>query len=117
MSYKVSKDYPRLKQLLDGGHWVVCWVTYDWSRGDGHMVTDIAQAKHRGVEGYEQYSVACRGTGFDDVFPQWIEKYTEEYLYNSWAKMNLQFIDPDYERNTLDLEDVSFKEFGGKKDD
>lgn len=114
MGYKVSKDYPRLKQLLDSGHWVVCWVTYDWSRGGGHMVTDIAQAKHRGVDGYEQYSVACRGTGFDDVFPQWIENYTEEYLYKSWEKMNLQFIDPDYERNTLELEDVSFKELGGK---
>ncbi len=114
MSYKVSKDYPRLKQLLDSGHWVACWVTYDWSRGNGHMVTDIAQAKHRGVEGYEQYSVACRGTGFDDIFPQWMENYTEEYLYKSWEDMNLQFIDPDYERNTLELEDVSFKEFGGK---
>lgn len=114
MNYKVSKDYPRLKQLLDSEHWVACWVTYDWSRGDGHMVTDIAQAKRRGVKGYEQYSVACRGTGFDYVSPQWLENYTEEYLYNSWEEMNLQFIDPDYERNTLELEDVSFKEFGGK---
>lgn len=113
MSYKVSKDYPRLKQLLDSGHWVVCWVTYDWSRGDGHMVTDIAQAKHRGVVGYGQYSVVCRGAEFDCVCPQWLDNYTDEYLYNSWAKMNLQFIDPDYERNTLELEDVSFKEFGG----
>lgn len=114
MNYKVSKDYPRLKQLLDSGHWVACWVTYDWSRGNGHMVTDIALAKHRGVEGYEQYSVDCRGTGFGDVFPQWIENYTDEFLYKSWEDMNLQFLDPDYGRNTLELEDVSFKEFGGK---
>lgn len=113
MSYKVSKDYPRLKQLLDSGHWVACWVTYDWSRGDGHMVTDIAQAKHHGVEGYEQYSVSCRGMGMT-VFPQWIDNYTDEYLYESWKDMNLQFIDPDYGRNTLELEDVSYKEFGGK---
>ena len=89
-------------------------MTYDWSRGNGHMVTDIALAKHRGVEGYEQYSVACRGTGFGDVFPQWIENYTDEYLYKSWEDMDLQFIDPDYGRNTLELEDVSYKEFGGK---
>jgi hypothetical protein len=103
MNYKVSKDYPRLKQLLDSGYWVVCWVTYDWSRGNGHMVTDIALAKHRGVEGYEQYSVACRGTGFGDVFPQWIENYTDEFLYKSWEDMNLQFIDLDHGRNTLEL--------------
>ena len=51
---------------------------------------------------------------FAYVFPMEVENYTEEYLYSSWEKMNLQFIDPDYERNTLDLEDVSFKEFGGK---
>lgn len=55
MIHKVSKDYPRLKQLLDSGHCVVCW-----------------------------------------------------------ERMSLQFIDPDYERNTLDLEDVSYKEWGGK---
>lgn len=114
MSYKVSKDYPRLKHLLDNGHWVVCWVTYDWSRGNGYMVTDIAQAKRRGSGCYECYTVSCRGTVFDDVYPQWFENYTEEYLYKRWAKMNLQFIDPDYERNTLELEDVLFKEIGGK---
>ena len=114
MNYKVSKDYPRLKQLLDSGNWVVCWVTYDYIRGKGHMVTDIAQAEHCGKGKCECYSVSCRGVRFDDVFPQRIKNYTEEYLYSSWEKMNLQFIDPDYERNTLELEDVSFKEFGGK---
>ena len=114
MSYKVSKDYPRLKQLLDSGHWVACWVTYEWSHSDGYMVTDIAQAKHCGKEEYECYSVTCRSTGFDHVFPSSFDFYSEENLYKSWEKMNLQFIDPDYKRNTLDLEDVSYKEFGGK---
>lgn len=114
MNYKVSKDYPRLKHLLDSGYWVACWVTYDWSCGDGDMVTDIAQAKRRGSGCYECYIVSCRGTVFDDVYPQWFENYTEEYLYKSWAKINLQFIDPDHKRNTLDLEDVLYKEFGEK---
>ena len=114
MNYKVSKDYPRLKQLLDSGCWVACWVTYEWCHSDGYMVTDIAQARHRGKEEYEFYSVSCRGSVFDRVFPLGFDNYTEEYLYKSWEKMNLQFIDPDYERNTLELEDVSYKEFGGK---
>lgn len=116
MSYKVSKDYPRLKQLLDSGHWVACWVTYDWNLGFGDcfMVTDIAIAIHRGKEEYECYSVSCRNTAFARVFPMEVENYTEEYLYSSWKKMNLQFIDPDYERNTLELEDVSYKKFGGR---
>lgn len=107
MNYKVSKDYPRLKQLLDSEYWVACWVTYDWTRGYGHMVRIWRRWKSKG---YEQYSVACRGTGFDDVFPQGFENYTEEYLYKSWAKMNLLFIDPDYERNTLELEEKVWRE-------
>ena len=114
MSYKVSKDYPRLKQLLDSGRWVACWVTYYRIRGDGHMVTDIARAVRHGKEESGCYSVFCRGTIFACVCPMEVDNYTEEYLYNNWEKMNLQFIDPDYERNTLELEDVSFKEFGGK---
>lgn len=61
MSYKVSKDYPRLKQLLDEGHKVVCWVTYDWSQGDGHMVTDIAEAKRIGEGEYMHYMISVRG--------------------------------------------------------
>lgn len=104
-----------MKQLLDSGHWVACWVTYDWSRGKGYIVTDIAQARlHHKGESYEHYSVSCRGTGFDDDYPKWHENWTEEVLYKGWERMNLQFIDPEYERNTLELENVSYKEFGGK---
>lgn len=39
MTYKVSKDYKRLKQLLDQGDKVVCFVDFDWDRkgnDEGH---------------------------------------------------------------------------------
>lgn len=108
MSYEVSKDYPRLKQLLDEGHKVVCWVTYDWSQGDGHMVTDIFEAKRRGKGKDLEYAVSVRGCCFFDAHPYWgFENYTDEKMYKKWEGFNLQFIDPDPSRNTLDLERVN----------
>lgn len=108
MSYKVSKDYPRLKQLLDEGHKVVCWVTYDWSQGDGHMVTDIAEAKRLGVYEYMSYKIGVWGYCFWNTSPNWEEvNHTYEGMYKEWEGLNLQFIDPDPLRNTLDLERVN----------
>ena len=108
MSYKVSKDYPRLKQLIDEGHKVVCWVTYDWSRGNGDMVTDIAEAKRIGEGEYMHYMISVRGCCFNDVFPNWKEfDYSDEWMFERWEADNIQFIDPGPSRNTLDLERVN----------
>lgn len=43
MSYKVSKDYPRLKQLLDEGHKIVCWVTSRMDKMDKDLYEEIRQ--------------------------------------------------------------------------
>lgn len=108
MSYKVSKDYPRLKQLLDEGHKVVCWVTYDWNRGDGYMVTDIAEAKRLEEGEYMHYMISVRGLCFFEVFPNWKEfDCTDEWMFDRWKADNLQFIDPAPSRNTLDLERIN----------
>lgn len=108
MNYKVSKDYPRLKQLLDEGNKVVCWVTYVWDRGNGRIVTDIAEAKRLGVYEYMNYKIGVRGYCFWNTFPNWEEvNHTDEGMYKEWEDFNLQFIDPDPSRNTLDLERVN----------
>ena len=108
MSYKVSKDYPRLKQLLDEGHKVVCWVTYAWDRYGECTVTDIAESQRFGKEVYMCYKIKVRGYCFFDIFPNWEEiNYTDEKMYKEWEGFNLQFIDPDPSRNTLDLERVN----------
>lgn len=105
MSYKVSKNYSRLKQLLDEGCKVVCWVTYKWDKGLGRMVTDIAEAKRIGEDEYMHYGIGVRGLCFWDAFPSWEEfDYTEEKMYKEWGDFNLQFIDTDPLRNTLNLE-------------
>ena len=83
-------------------------MTYDWSRGDGHMTTDIAEAKRLGEEEYMHYMISVRGHCFFDVFPNWKEfDYTDEWMFKGWEADNLQFIDPDPSRNTLDLERVN----------
>lgn len=107
MDYKVSKDYPRLKQLMDEGHKVVCWVTYDMNgyRGDGNLlVTDVLQAFRRGEGESLTYYLSSRGFCFMEFHPGWaFERYTEEGMFDEFKTYNLQFIDPDAERNTLDL--------------
>ncbi len=107
MSYKVSKDYPRLKQLLDEGHRIVCWVTYDFSCGrweKPYWVTDIAEAVYRDAGENSEYMIASRGRGFCSVYPFWEStKYSDELMFQLWKEDNLQFIDPDASRNTLEL--------------
>lgn len=108
MSYKVSRDYPRLKQLLNEGYRVVCWVTYDWSRENGHWVTDIAEAKRIGKGEYMHYMVSVRGHVFSDFYPDYPGlEHDEDWMFSMWEKDRLQFVDIDPSKNTLDLERVS----------
>lgn len=103
MTYKVSKDYKRLKQLLDEGNIVVCFIDYYWKPKD-NMVTDIALARCSGSGESLRYSISCRGNGYFAVYPLLEANFTDEALYKALGYDNVQFIDPDYERNTLELE-------------
>lgn len=103
MTYKVSKDYKRLKQLLDQGDKVVCFVNFNWDM-KGDIVTDIALAKCVGSGENIQYCISCRGISYISVYPLWYSDFSDEKLYDVFEHDNVQFIDPDYERNTLELE-------------
>lgn len=103
MTYKVSKDYKRLKELLDKGDKVVCFIDNDWNR-KGHIVTDIAFARCTGIGEFMEYYIYCRGIGYLSIFPSCYRDFSDEKLYDAFECDNVQFIDPDYERNTLELE-------------
>lgn len=103
MAYKVSKDYKRLKQLLDEGNKVVCFVDYDWNR-ECNIVTDIALAKCVGNGENKEYSISSRGIEYVSIYPLWYYDFSDDRLYKAFEYDNVQFIDPDYERNTLELE-------------
>lgn len=107
MTYKVSKDYKRLKQLLDQGDKVVCFVDFDWDR-KGNIVTDIALAKCVGNGENLQYSISCRGIGYFSVYPLWYDGFTDEGMYKAFENDNVQFIDPEYDKNPLELEYKSY---------
>lgn len=96
MTYRVSKDYKRLKQLLDDGSTVVCFVD---SKIVDLVTTDVTLGQRIGAN----YIISCNGGGRYAVYPSWMANFTDEWFYKRLEHNNVQFIDPDYERNTLEL--------------
>ena len=101
--YKTSKDYKRLKELLDKEYEVVCFITYDfnkYSKGEPDykpmMVTDVCTGKllSKGTE-YERYSISCRGIEF---FTYWLHGFKVAYTLEDLLKArNIEFIEPEEE--------------------
>lgn len=101
--YKASEDYPRLKELLDSGEKIVCYVDYKIELSDGtqYICRDIAEARR--FENPIQYSIGVRGHGYSSVYPDWFRNYSEDALYKLWTYDHVQFIDPDPNRNNVEL--------------
>ena len=99
--YKTSKDFKHLKELLDAGKEVVCFITYDFNEHNKEkpdyepiITTDVCTAKvlSKGTE-YEQYTISCRGTGFLNYWKHGFDyKYTFEELCEA---QNVEYIEPD----------------------
>ena len=96
--YKTSKDYKRLKELLDAGYSVVCFTTYDWrwlelEPHEPMMVTDVCMARllERDSE-YAHYGISCRGTGFLDY---WIHDTNKRSFEEECELQNIEFIEPN----------------------
>lgn len=99
--YKTSKDYKRLKELLDAGNEVICFVTWDFNgfnRGkDGYepmMTTDVCMARidDAGKE-TENYRISCRGTTF---ITYWTKYFKYDYTFEELLeKENVEFIEPN----------------------
>ena len=92
--YKWSRDYKRLKQLLDDGYEVVCLVDYDFWRDKKHpMSRDICRARKFDTDGrseHDYYAFTSRGQGYGDIY---MENDFSEYC----AAWNVEFIDIDKE--------------------
>lgn len=106
LCYKTSRDYKRLKELLDKGYEVVCFITYDWNRpkvGEDlskHEVittTDVCYARLHNAGEYSKYTIACRGTEFVSYRLYGINySYTFEQLLES---EDIEFIEPTVLKN------------------
>ena len=75
--YRTSKNYARLKNLVDAGHRIVCFCTYDWD--EGYNVTDVCiaicndgryQISTRGIEYCSYWDGMARYSSFEDACKQ-----------------------------------------------
>lgn len=95
--YEWSRDYKRLKQLLDDGYEVVCVVDYyDWH--DGTVSRDICMGRLilGSTEERDHYSFSCRGICYCELYPSWYKErnMTEEEMFKKSAtRANIEFID------------------------
>ena len=88
--YKTSRDYSRLKQLLDEGMGIVCFVAYitAWRAPDDPPIRDVCKAMKTGEGDYELFS---RGVGYASYWSKY-HKFTFEKLME---ECNVEFIEPD----------------------
>jgi hypothetical protein len=101
--YKTSRDYKRLRELLDAGYEVVCFTTYDFNRYHKNepnyhpvMTTDVCRAKL--VKGskpeYDKYLIGVRGCTFIDY---WINvDITKQTFEEECESEQIEFIEPTY---------------------
>ena len=96
--YKTSKDYKHLKELVESGKEVVCFVTWNFNLRSNDewpmIVTDICLAKYFPNENkkYVRYSFSSRGHIFGDYWPDMDEiKYTFEDLCEM---LSVEYIEP-----------------------
>lgn len=99
--YKTSKDYKRLKELLDNGYEVVCFTTYDFRQYDREpneplMTTDICRAKFIKSETSEicdMYIIGVRGCNYINYWPN---GGMHSYSFEDICKQEqIEFIEPD----------------------
>lgn len=83
--YKTSKDYKRLKELVDNGYRVVCFTTYDWD--EGYDVTDICCA----VQYDGRYQLSARGIEYGAY---WKGMKRFESFEDMCEHCRIEFIEP-----------------------
>lgn len=102
LNYKTSKDYKRLKELLDKGYEVVCFTTYDFlylepKEHEPLMTTDVCTAKLIESENkeYDMYFIGSRGRG---VLHYWPNLRRKQCSFDELcASERIEFIEPNGE--------------------
>ena len=96
--YKWSRDYRRLKELLDAGYEVVCMADYVYFNKTQDREICLARKQVFSKSEYTRYAFLTMGVTYFD-FPIWREK---QCSFEGWAsKRNLEFIDIIQNDNNL----------------
>ena len=86
--YKTSKDYHRLKELLDNGYEVICIADYDWH--DGHVSRDVCRARRDD----DYYRISSRGIEYTAYWPGMRMHKSFEH---ACERSHIEFIEPEEE--------------------
>jgi len=98
--YKTSRDYKKLKELVEKGQDVVCFITWDFDKRNEKphepmWTTDVCYCRYfpNSNPRYIKYSFMSRGMCFDDYWPSMDEgKFTFEDICE---RNKLEFIIPN----------------------
>ncbi len=88
--YKWSRDYSRLKAMLDDGFEVICRIDYEFSSSGDHSRDICYCRKH--PEGTYRFTV--RGLEYGDIRAN--ELSSDDDFRDICSKWNVQFIDNPY---------------------
>lgn len=95
--YKTSKDYKRLKELVESGIDIVCFTTYDFDQHNREphepmWTTDVCRCRYFPSDNpeYTRYSFSVRGLCYGDYWVK-MDNYTFEDLCES---LKIEFIEP-----------------------
>lgn len=99
-AYKLSKDYKRLKELLDNGYEVVCFADYNWE--DGFVSRDICIGRFikGSTKEHDHYTLSCRGIAYVECYPSWYKDRgnTDEEIFEIIVgRAHIEFIEPTIE--------------------
>jgi hypothetical protein len=106
VNYKTSRDYKRLKELLDAGNEVVCFTTYDFNWAGRNfpgykplMTTDICRAKFikGSVPEQDRYIIGVRGCVFVEYWKNLYNWTFEEACESA----QIEFIEPSAPINSV----------------
>jgi hypothetical protein len=91
LNYKTSKDYKRLKELLDKGGPVVCIVNNGWNVAKNEPYREICRGEKNE---YGRYAFWCYGAEFCAYFPgsKRFGSFEDMCEY-----MDIEFIEPNVE--------------------
>lgn len=87
--YKTSRDYKRLKELLDEGKEIVCFVDYTTIGYTSHH-RDVCRAR-KTERDFEPYTFVARGIQYGAYTPVYDMYSFEDYM----KELNVEFIEPD----------------------
>ena len=100
--YKTSRDYNKLKRLVEMGQDVVCFTTWDFDKYNSKphepmWTTDVCYCRYfpNANPDYVRYAFLARGITFGDYWPRMDEG--KQSFEDLCKEMKIEYIEPNEE--------------------